>query len=105
MRRLSSTVSSGNVPRPWGTWAMPARTIESADALVIGVPSNVIAPLRGIVPEIARIVVVLPAPLAPSTTTISASSTVKSRSWSTLTWPYPARSWSTSSRRHSATPR
>ena len=24
MRRLSSTVSSGNVPRPWGTWAMPS---------------------------------------------------------------------------------
>ena len=77
MRRLSSTLSSGNVPRPWGTWAIPARTMASADESTIDWPANVTFPERWIVPEIARIVVVFPAPLAPSTTTISPSSTGK----------------------------
>ena len=87
MRKLSRTLSSGNVPRPWGTCAMPARTMASADDETIDRPPNVTFPERGIVPETARIVVVFPAPLAPSTTTISASSAVSSMSWSTLTGP------------------
>ena len=40
-------------------------------------PSNSIAPVRGIMPEMARIVVVLPAPLAPRITTTSPSCTVE----------------------------
>src|SRR6187200_1929860 len=91
MRRFSSTLSSAKVPRPWGTWAMPRRTIASAGALVMSLPSNTIEPERSIIPETARIVVVLPAPLAPSTTTTSPPPTVRSISWSTLTAPYPAR--------------
>ena len=66
MRRFSSTVRSVIVPRPWGTWAMPGR-----DDLV-GVLAqrstgrrSVTAPRAGIIPQIARSVVVLPAPLAP----------------------------------------
>ncbi len=42
-------------------------------------------------PEIARIVVVLPAPLAPRITTISPSFTSRSMPCSTSTGPYPAR--------------
>src|SRR5215831_19491219 len=41
-------------------------------------------------PEMARSRVVLPAPLAPRMATISASSTSRSISCSTLRWPYPA---------------
>src|SRR5438067_12484502 len=41
-------------------------------------------------PEIARSVVVFPAPLAPRIATISPSSTLRSTSWSTRRWPYPA---------------
>ena len=40
-------------------------------------PSNTTSPLAGIIPDSARSVVVLPAPLAPSTTTISPASTVQ----------------------------
>src|SRR5262245_57693549 len=98
MRRFSSTDSSGNVPRPWGTWAMPRRTICSGDVVVMSSPSNVIAPCRGIVPETARIVVVLPAPLAPRMTTISPGSTDRLMWCSTFTGPYPARNPSTSSK-------
>src|SRR5262245_4731793 len=98
MRRFSSTDSSGNVLRPCGTWAMPRRTICSADVVVMSSPSNVIAPWRGIVPEIARIVVVLPAPLAPRMTTISPGSTDRLMWCSTFTGPYPARNPSTSRR-------
>src|SRR6478609_7339883 len=98
MRRFSSTLSSAKVPRPWGTWAMPSRTIASAGALVMSLPSNTIEPERSIIPETARMVVVLPAPLAPSTTTTSPPPTVRSISWSTLTAPYPARTPLSSSR-------
>ena len=59
----------------------------SGDASVMSSPSNVIAPSRGIVPEIARIVVVLPAPLAPRMTTISPGSTDRLTWCSTLTGP------------------
>src|SRR5207237_1597476 len=43
-----------------------------------------------IMPEIARSVVVLPAPLAPRIATISPSSTARSTSCSTCRCPYPA---------------
>src|SRR3954468_11236192 len=52
----------------------------------------------------ARIVVVFPAPLAPSSTTTSPSSTRRSRPRSTCTGPYAASSPSTSSRVVIATP-
>ena len=50
-------------------------------------PAKRIAPLRLTVPEIARNVVVLPAPLAPRTATISPSATVSETPCSALTGP------------------
>ena len=59
-------------------------------------PSNVIDPSVATIWQIARSVVVLPAPLAPRMTTTSPRSTVKSTPCSTSTGPYPARSSATS---------
>ena len=70
-RRFSVTVSSVNVPRPSGTWAIPARATASGPPRS-GLPANGSSPERRTVPEIARSVVVLPAPLAPRTATICA---------------------------------
>jgi len=55
---------------------MPAATMSCAATPAIGLPSNVIVPPFGRSnPEIVRSVVVLPAPFAPSSVTISPSST------------------------------
>ena len=54
------------VPRPCGTWAMPRRTMFSVERPDSEVPSNSIAPVERTMLQIARSVVVLPAPLAPS---------------------------------------
>ena len=76
-RRFSSTVRSTKVPRPWGTWATPRRTISSGFLPPTDVPSTMTDPLVTIIPLMARMVVVLPAPLAPRMTTVSPASTVK----------------------------
>ena len=54
------------VPRPCGTCAMPRRTTFSVDLPESDLPSNSIAPVERTMLQIARSVVVLPAPLAPS---------------------------------------
>src|ERR1041384_7764078 len=47
MRRLSSTVSSGNTSRPSGTCTMPARTIASGEWPWMSWPRNFTCPLSG----------------------------------------------------------
>ena len=66
---------------------MPSRATASGDFRPIGFPSKRISPDRRTVPEIARSVVVLPAPFAPSTETDSPFSTVSDTPWSALTAP------------------
>jgi hypothetical protein len=74
--RFSSTVMPGKIPRPSGAWQMPSATRLSARIFVMSRPSNRIAPdAIGRRPDTARMVVVLPAPLAPTSATISPSFT------------------------------
>ena len=62
--------------RPSGTWAIPARTIRSGRAAVIGVPSSATSPeLARTTPEMADSSVVFPDPFPPSRATISFSRT------------------------------
>ncbi|MGY3622942.1 hypothetical protein ACVJGD_009138 [Bradyrhizobium sp. USDA 10063] len=61
------TVRPGKTRLPSGTCEMPRRTIASGPRPAIDSPSNRISPEAGLAsPEIARSVVDLPAPLAPS---------------------------------------
>src|SRR5919204_867496 len=90
MRRLSHTLSSAKRPRPSGTCAMPARATVSARARESGFPSKTISPVCRTVPETDRSVVVLPAPFAPSSATISPSSTRSDTPCSALIGPYRA---------------
>ena len=70
--RFSRTVIPGKIPRPSGTWEMPRSTRLCAGILLISTPSNVIDPLEtGRRPEMVLRIVVLPAPLAPISVTIS----------------------------------
>ena len=71
MARFSRTVRNGNTSRPSGTWLTPRRTILSGSIRWIDLPSNSTEPFRGSsTPEMVFRMVVLPAPLAPSTVTI-----------------------------------
>ena len=75
------------MPRPSGTCATPSRTIFS-----VARPVTSLSPIRtrprGLsIPEMARSVVVLPAPLAPSSATVSPSPTLNDTSSSTFTGP------------------
>ena len=85
--RFSSTVNGANVPRPSGTWATPSLTICSVARLLTSLPRIVTLPCGLTIPQIARRVVVLPAPLAPSSATVWPSSTLKETSSSTFTGP------------------
>ena len=70
------TVMPGKTPRPSGAWIRPS--IDPVVRLDPGDvrPSNHTEPdVSGRSPEIARIIVVLPAPLAPSRVTSSPSRT------------------------------
>jgi len=59
------------MPRPSGQWAMPIRTISCGGIPTSDFPSYVTSPAEGrTMPEIARSVVVLPAPLQPMSETI-----------------------------------
>ena len=69
--RLSSTDRSLNVPRPWGTWATPGGRSRSSSCPVSSLPSSTIDPWSSTIWQMARSVVVLPAPLAPRMTTTS----------------------------------
>ena len=74
------TLMPGKMPRPSGAWQMPSATRSWAGVRVMSRPSNVIWPWEtGRTPEIALSVVVLPAPFAPMSVTISPSSTVNDR--------------------------
>src|SRR5262249_406554 len=68
---------------------MPRASIRRAEAPVTSSPSNVTRPAAGrIRPEIALSVVVLPAPLAPISTTSSPRATSIERSCTAATLPY-----------------
>src|SRR6478735_10795753 len=89
MSRFSWTVMPGKTPRPSGACTMPASTRRWAFILVMSLPSNQIEPVvSGRIPEIARMVVVLPAPLAPIRVTSSPSSTDNEMPCSASIRPY-----------------
>src|SRR3954447_5894255 len=69
---------------------MPERAIDSGARRAIGLPANMISPRVRTVPEIARSVVVLPAPFAPRTATACPSSTASEIPCSAFTCPYDA---------------
>ena len=81
MRRFSSTVSSANTIRPSGTWATPWATILFGRSFVMSLALELDSAgdhppeCSRSSPEMARIVVVLPAPLAPSSATAAPSGT------------------------------
>jgi hypothetical protein len=78
----------GNTRRPSGEWLMPARTISLGARRVMSRPSKRIVPAAAFTkPLIARSVVVLPAPLAPISATISPSPTVSETSSSAVMRP------------------
>ena len=82
----------GRCPGPPATGRCPRTTRRSARSLVMSSPSNRIAPAAtGRSPEIARIVVVLPAPFAPISATISPSSTCRLMPCSAWIRPYSRR--------------
>ncbi len=81
------TVSSENVPRPSGTWAIPRRATDSGPPRASSFPPKRIWPARRTVFEIARSVVVFPAPFAPRTAVICPSSTVSVTPCSALIGP------------------
>src|SRR6476646_2283922 len=87
---FSQTLSSAKRPRPSGTCATPARATASGLLRAICLPSNTISPVCRTVPDTARSVVVLPAPLAPSRATISPSATVSETPCKALIGPYRA---------------
>src|SRR5438094_6665937 len=90
-RRLSSTESGPKILRPSGEWASPSRAMREGGRPCTGFPSSVTLPLLGrTVPEMARIVVVLPAPFAPISATTVPALTVSEAPTSTSLRPYPA---------------
>ena len=77
---------------------MPSRTISCGATVSIRLPSNVIVPVFGRnKPETVRSVVVLPAPFAPRSVTISPSSTSKLTPRKASMPPYATRMPSTCS--------
>ncbi len=85
-RRFSATVSFENTPWPPGTITMPRAATSCGGAYVASRPSNTIAPASaGTTPAIAFSSVDLPAPLVPSSATISPSSISKFTPNSTCT--------------------
>src|ERR1700681_3043873 len=98
-RRLSMTLRPGKMRRPSGTCAIPSATTSSGCSPSSGLPANRIVPDDGaITREIALSVVLLPAPFAPSSDTISPSATTSEMPCSASTAPYRAtRSWISSS--------
>ena len=72
--RFSCTVRSGKIRRPSGTWLMPSATILFGLSVWMGCPRKSTSPLRGgVPPQMVISVVLLPAPLAPMSVTISPS--------------------------------
>src|SRR5260370_1358118 len=89
--RFSRTVSFGKIQRPCGTRPMPRRAISCVRKPVIGLSKKLISPaVCGKRPMIALTSVDLPAPLQPSTPTISLGAISSAICCSTGTPPYPA---------------
>src|SRR5581483_737111 len=89
--RFSSTLRLEKMPRSSGQNATPSRAMASELAREISLPSNAIAPERlAMMPMIDLSVVVLPAPLRPSSVTTSPSRTSRSTPCSTWDSPYHA---------------
>ena len=85
--RFSATVSPPNTPCPPGIWLMPSAAISFGGAWVMSRPSSTTAPRSAsTTPLIAFSRVLLPAPLVPSSATISPSFTSRSTSKSTCRW-------------------
>src|SRR6202035_2891297 len=96
--RFSSTVIFLKILRPSGTSAMPARAARCAGQPDRSCPSSRIRPADGLTsPMIALMVVLLPAPLAPSSAMIWPFSTVRFTPCSTSISPYAACRFSTTS--------
>src|SRR5689334_12970924 len=96
--RFSRTVSAGNTRRPSGTSAMPAAVRACAGSRVTSAPSKRIFPfLEDIEPATPRMVVLLPAPLAPIKVTISPSATWNDTPRTAAISPYASSSPCTSS--------
>src|SRR6266571_2956306 len=98
MRRFSRTLICGKSRRPSGTWVIPWATMASEVQPVMSVPSRATRPALGrMMPQMVLSRVDFPAPLLPTSVTISPASTDR------LTWrrictsPYPTLSCSTSS--------
>src|SRR4051794_6012523 len=96
--RFSCTVIRGKTCRPSGTWQTPRRISSCAGMPSIRRPSNVTEPATGrIIPDTVFCVVVLPAPLAPSSATISPSRTSKVTPFRAAIAPYRTSTPATSS--------
>ncbi|MNT19594.1 hypothetical protein D3C72_1548590 [compost metagenome] len=86
--RFSCTVSLGKMPRPSGTSASPSRIRSWPLIAACALPSKVMLPALGFSnPAKVFRVVVLPAPFAPISATISPSPTV--RSMPLMAWMAP----------------
>src|SRR5262249_1716324 len=98
--RFSRTLSAGNTRRPSGTRAMPAAVRAWAGSRVTSTPSKRILPfLEDIEPATPRMVVLLPAPLAPIRVTISPSATWNDTPRTAAISPYASsRLWTSSSK-------
>src|SRR6185437_2231103 len=98
MRRFSSTVIVPNNCRRSGTWPSPARTMAGVGRRAIDLPSNLMSPDdAGRRPMTVFNSVLLPAPLAPISATISPAPTVSETPCSTFVRPWPLATPSSSS--------
>ena len=67
VKMFSETVSSANSCGSWYTVAMPSAMASPVDAIVVGRPSNSIAPVSAAsTPEMILIIVDFPAPFSPT---------------------------------------
>ena len=88
MARFSATESEGKIARVSCTNAMRARAISKVASRLMSRPSKVTRPRRGATMRmIERKVVVLPAPLRPSSATTFPAGTASDTPW--MTWDSP----------------
>src|SRR5882724_8121416 len=89
--RFSWTFRLAKMPRSSGQNATPSRAMRSEESAIVSEPSNLTEPLRrGTIPMIDFSVVVLPAPLRPSSVTTSPRGTSNSTPWRMCDSPYHA---------------
>ena len=88
MFRFSFTVRVEKILRPSGACETPMKTISCAGIAFSDLPLMRISPSRGrSSPLTVRRVVLLPAPLAPISATISPGATESEMPFSACTWP------------------